>query len=83
MGFHEYFGCEVVRPEHLKEEDGVMEMIENANGYGRILDESLLEEGFSIRFPRAYDRFSTKVKVVNAIVYNRVYSHNTTKKICL
>ena len=80
-GSNEYFGCEVVRPVHLKEVDGVMDMIEHREGYGRIISKEVLVPCFTQRFASLYEHYTTKAKVVTMIVFNRVYSRATPKHV--
>ena len=61
--------------------DGVMEMRDHMDGYGRVVDEALFESGFNMRCPGAYDHFSTMAKVLNMIFSNRVYSKKNPKKV--
>ena len=80
-GFNEHFGCEEDRPEDLSEVDEVEEMRRHKKGYGKTIEEALFEPGYNMRSPNAYDHLSTKAKVVNKVLYNRVYSRLSPRKI--
>ena len=71
-GFNEYFECEEDRPEYLGEIDRVEDMIANIPNFVKEINEALFEPGFTMKSRNAYDKLSTKAKVINKILYNRV-----------
>ena len=80
-GFNEHFGCEEDRPDYLIEVDVVEEMRSHKKGYGKLIEEALFEPGYSMRSLGAYDHLSTKAKVLNKVLCNRVYSRTNPRKV--
>ena len=80
-GFNKYFECEEARPEHLGEIDGVEDLMVNDPDYQEKINEALFEPTFTMKSKNAYDKFSTKAKVINKILFNRVYSKKNPRKV--